>query len=396
MTKRDRSRPKRIRNLFVVCFLTAVVFVVSTYAWFIGMQTVSISSFDVEIASSDSLLLSLNGEDWDTEVDISKSILDEVSYKNHTNSWGGDGLIPMSSVGEMDLTASRMKLYEKASLTATPGGYRLLAGRVNNYSPGRKEQEGYVVFDLFIKNFSGKQYIQELNPLDEEAIYLMIDSEVKIAQGGVADTGIENSVRVAFAQIGRVAGTTNHVPTITGITCASDSNVTGLCRKAQIWEPNETKHSVNAINYYNSSCKRRIKADITKLESYSGECNQIIDGVAYPTYAVRTAISSANNVDIYDGAAYNGYTGSSQLQAYPYFTDTHKEMTGPTRPAFMMLSPNSITKVRIYVYIEGQDIDNYNFAQIGKKISVEFGFTKERFNEDDFDYEGPPLYPDEI
>ena len=55
----------------------------------------------------------------------------------------------------------------------------------------------------------------------------------------------------------------------------------------------------------------------------------------------------------------------------------------------MKLAPNSITKVRIYIYIEGQDIDNYDFASIGKRISVKFGFTKERFTEDDFNYEGP-------
>ena len=57
----------------------------------------------------------------------------------------------------------------------------------------------------------------------------------------------------------------------------------------------------------------------------------------------------------------------------------------------MTFAPNSITKVRIYVYIEGQDVDNYDFASIGKKIAVQFGFTKERYTEDDIDYNGPDL-----
>jgi hypothetical protein len=57
----------------------------------------------------------------------------------------------------------------------------------------------------------------------------------------------------------------------------------------------------------------------------------------------------------------------------------------------MTFAPNSITKVRIYIYIEGQDVDNYDFASIGKKIAVKFGFTKERFTEDDIDYNGPDL-----
>ena len=60
----------------------------------------------------------------------------------------------------------------------------------------------------------------------------------------------------------------------------------------------------------------------------------------------------------------------------------------------MTLAPSSITKVRVYVFIEGQDIDNYDFAQIGKQISVKFGFTKERFNEEDINYEeSAPILP---
>ena len=55
----------------------------------------------------------------------------------------------------------------------------------------------------------------------------------------------------------------------------------------------------------------------------------------------------------------------------------------------MKLAPNSITKVRVYIWIEGQDVDNYDFASLGKKISINFGFTKERYTEDDIDYEGP-------
>ena len=56
----------------------------------------------------------------------------------------------------------------------------------------------------------------------------------------------------------------------------------------------------------------------------------------------------------------------------------------------MTLAPNSITKVRVYVWIEGQDIDNYDFASLGAKISVNFGFTKERFTETDVKYENGP------
>ncbi|MFA7689384.1 MAG: hypothetical protein WCX96_04795, partial [Bacilli bacterium] len=404
MPKQNKRRAKRIRNLVAVSALTAVVLGVSTFAWFVGMRTVNVSSFDVEIAVTESLLLSLDGKTWNTTVHISEDTLDAVSYTGHTNSWGGDGLIPMSTVGEMDALASRLKLYEKASYTATEGGYRVLASRVGNYilDPDgegeeeealQSEQDGYVVFDLFVKNFSGTQYIPGYNWDDEEAIYLTTDSAVSVSEnGGVDDTGIENSVRVAFGQIGRVVATTTDVPTITGITCTTADPVTGICgeRTAHIWEPNDDTHNANAIAWYNKSCLPRIGENIRQDGAYNdeGDCGTIAVNAAYPTYAVNTNITSANNVDLYDGKEYNTWESTTELSAYPYFTDTMKLQPGVQRQPFMYLAPNSITKVRVYIYLEGQDIDNYEFAMIGKRISVAFGFTKERFIESDIGYDG--------
>ena len=67
-----------------------------------------------------------------------------------------------------------------------------------------------------------------------------------------------------------------------------------------------------------------------------------------------------------------------------------KVQTGTDRRPFLYLAANSVTKVRVYIYIEGQDIDNYDFASIGKRISVTFGFTKQRFEPTDI-----PGYGDE-
>ena len=43
--------------------------------WFIGMKTVNVSSFDISIASTESLMLSLDGENWDYEVNINEEKL---------------------------------------------------------------------------------------------------------------------------------------------------------------------------------------------------------------------------------------------------------------------------------------------------------------------------------
>ena len=399
MKRRNSKHIKRARQLIITCAMLALILSTGTYAWFIGMKTVNVSSFDVSIAAIDGLSLSLDGVTWADTVQISKENYDKVNTSNNTNSWGGNGLYPISSVGLIDTNVSRMIMFEKGSFTTTKGGYRIMASQVKNTEEGNLEQDGYVAFDLFIKNLSGHEYYKDLNVLNEEAIYLTPDSEVSVSNnGGVAGTGIENSVRVAFAQIGRVEATENDQATITGITCKSNTKVTGICadRAAQIWEPNDRNHVQNAINWYQTSCQKRTGADLTNTESFSGACKELKDGTYVQTNAISGVIDYTDQVDVYDGADYNGYTDSistkaedGKLFAYDYFTDEEKALTGVERPTFITLAPNSITKVRVYIWIEGQDVDNYDFASLGKKISVAFGFTKERLFDEDFNYDNP-------
>ncbi len=402
--KYNEKQSKKIRNLVVICVLCGIVLATSTYAWFIGMQTVNVSSFDINIASTEGLYLSMDGKNWTYELDVANA----PQYEKNANKIDDVELIPMSSIGEMDTTSSRMKLYEKGSLTATPGGYRLLASQVDNHTTtvadGTEyvEGDGYIAFDLFIKNMSGEAYYVENNVLNEEAIYLTTNSSVTLGAGGVQNTGIENSVRVAFAQIGRVSAALDDQARITSITCANNGTsteanyITGICRTAQIWEPNDTKHVQNAINWYEEACSTRKTdgTDVTLDASYNvgTACGTVADGTAYSTYAIAKELGVGTNIDVYDGEDYNGYTKSvddGNLVDLDTFTDTEKMEKGTARPEFMTLAPNSITKVRVYVYLEGQDVDNYDFAQLGAQITVNFGFTKERFTEDDVNHEGP-------
>ena len=448
--KRNGKKSRKIRKLILACTLSAVVLIVSTYTWFIGIQTVKVNPFEINVATTEGLFLSMDGETWVYNLDVVEAA--KTAYTGNTNIMPSETnkLQPISTIGELDSTVSRVKLYEKSSLTTTPGGYRLLSKRINNntYVKGEDGKDttvlnqgnGYIVFDLFIKNLSGNAYYHNNNVLNEEAIYLTTDSKVVVDTVGATDqdkTGIENSIRVGFAQLGRVEANTNSVSTITGINCTgtkmTDTNyeyksgdVTGICRNAQIWEPNDTKHVQNAINWFEKSCITRkspvegnanLGKDVTNPESYNVAkptaspavaatyCNFPGDTTSIKTYAIGKEAEIANNVDVYDG--HNGYTGSVNsstntsgvLYDFDYFTDTEKAKKGTSRPQFMSLAPNSITKVRVYIWLEGQDLDNYDFAQLGKKVKINFGFTKERFTEDlngdgvidTNDYNGPAL-----
>ena len=402
MSKSRRQHLNRVKKLAVFSGLTALLLATSTYAWFTGLQDVNVSPFEVEIAAADSLELSLNGKDWSSTLTFTKDDFSTKTYDVNSYNWPSDGLFPVSTVGALDENSSRMIMFEKSSLTTTPGGYRLMANQVENLEGAREgskenSQDGFVAFDLFIKNYSGTQYYEENNEKNEEAIYLDYTSAVNIAESGVADSGIQNSVRVAFAQIGRVSAYTDTQENITKLNCKGDTaGATGICRKATIWEPNDTKHVAPAIQYYQNSCKERTGEDVTDKDSFTNNaCGEVKDGVARSTYAIAQEIEYNDNVDVYDGDHFNKYKASvtsGKLADYDYFTDTEKNKKGVLRPSFMTLAPNSITKVRVYIYIEGQDIDNYDYAAVGKQISVAFGFTKQRFTTEDMGLTSGGLY----
>ena len=406
MEKRNRRHEKRVKRLLVGAGLCATILSVSTYAWFIGMKTVNVTAFDVEIAAIDGLSLSLDGKNFGDTVTINESNYSDPgvagTYLDNKNSWGGKGLIPMSTVGKIDTDSSNLILYEKGSFTASPGGYRVMASQVKNNTD---EQDGYVAFDLFVKNLSGNAYYDTVDIKNEEGIYLTPQSVVKTGAAGQKTAGIENSVRVAFAQIGRVVATETDTSKIQGIDCTGGNGVSSICtnRDATIWEPNDTKHVNNAIQWYTKSCLKRTGADITDPSSFSGACGTVTDGTFVPTYAVSGEINHTDNVDVYDGTEYNGYTGSispnaaaGKLVKVDTFTDTMKNLKGTERPELFYLAPNSITKIRVYIWIEGQDVDNYDFASLGGQISLSFGFTKEQLYGEDINYDGDPKLPSDV
>lgn len=391
---RRKKQERRTKKILFTTGLTAVVFVVATYAWFIGTMQASVDAFEIDIKSSDGLTLSLDGETFSNQVTIGK---DEIttsltsSYPDNTNKWtGDDGLIPISTTGVLDQTNSVLDLYSKTSISSSTGGYMLRADKIDNSTT---EGDGYIAFDLFLKNKSGTGYEEDFNIAHDEGVYLTTDSLVQMIQssGGAevekngAGDGVQNSMRIAFMQIGR-AEYTKDKTTLQGITCQSvESGITTLCNKDpdsgdgrgytwNIWEPNDTVHTTGAVSRFTKICKKR-----TAESTYEGTCDPISDAEAAKTYAINTTITSEDKVNVYDGL--NGYDANNdKLKEVTYFTDTNKNTPDDGRPEIFYLTPNSVTKIRVYVYIEGQDVDNYDIDTEGKKIKATFGFTKDKFD----------------
>ena len=57
--RKDSKHNKKMRKLILLCLLCGIVLTVSTYAWFIGMKTVKVEKFDINIATTEGLYLSM-------------------------------------------------------------------------------------------------------------------------------------------------------------------------------------------------------------------------------------------------------------------------------------------------------------------------------------------------
>lgn len=380
-----KRRNKKIFGLFVMTGITMIVLIVETYAWFIGTGTSSVNSFSIAVSAGENLELSIDGKTWSETISISEESIIDDAYEGNTNHWTGEvGLVPISSNGDVDATVGRLKLFGKSSLTATGGGFRLISTRIDNYSTDSEnsgiveEKDGYVVFDLFVKNGTGPDYLETYDEESDEAIYLSSDSSVIAKPEGTEDFGLANSVRIAFTQVGRIASTITDDSEIAAISCGTSAvNNLSLCDKVDtaIWEPNDKNHDAKLIEYFTKVCKKKTVSGETI--SYNTACDAVSDGTAVNTYVVSKNLTSADNVDIYDGI--NGYE-TSDLVLQNAFTDTMKLKTGDDRDEIFKLGSNSITKLRVYIYLEGQDVDNYDLITNGKKIEVKFGFTKDKYD----------------
>ena len=87
MQKSGKKNNRRKKNLVLLCAFTAIILTVSTYAWFIGMRTVNVAAFEVNIASTKSLLLSIDGENWTDTLTINGGNYKDEAYEGNTNSW---------------------------------------------------------------------------------------------------------------------------------------------------------------------------------------------------------------------------------------------------------------------------------------------------------------------
>ena len=326
--KRDRRRRKILLAIIMIMF-TAVVLSASTYAWFTANRSVTVEKIDVTVSTSTGLQISVDAANWKsvvTNADIIGASWSGVANQLPT---GTNVLAPVSTIGEIDITDGAtkgfMKMFKGTIDSNTSGDNILIAER----STEAKGTSGdFVAFDLFFQSTVA------------QTVYLTSNSKV-IAIGD--STGIENAARVALIRAGDVPS---------GSTAASAQAIKATTASPKLlWEPNYDVHTptgvANALNVYG------------KTVGQTGAAKMAYNGVKAP-------IAKANAIEL-DSADTN-YFGA--------VTTTGSLASGIPTNAYINAfdAAAGITKVRVYMWIEGQDVDCEDHAS-GGSLSYNLQFS---------------------
>ena len=328
---------KRISLVIAILFL-GVFLIFSTYAWFSTALNVKIKQFNMIVARNSGISISLDGINFDSAVELSRDLLIndlKKTYPNHKNRWSASGLTPISSPGITNHNDYFFDIYQT-------GGVRYRSRSHENgfiHVAKIKETDAvaysrFVSFDVFFKNVTGSPIADNL--------YFDYGCEVS-SQGEISEEmqGLVNSVRIGIVKVGTLALDANPSD-IQNMKCQGECN-------SIIFEPNSENHT-------NLSIERAQKYGI-----------KLTDGERFPTYA---SIKEGGPLLVGDNVS-----GSEKLDLN-YFTiqrTIHEEDFG--RALFTV--PDGITKARIYVWIEGQDIDSLETDSEGSELYINLNFIKD-------------------
>ena len=348
--KKKESTPRKINKklTIIVILLLAILLIFSTYAWFSTNLNVKIKTFRMVIQKNSDLSISFDGINFEHSLEINKeTIIDELNtvYPNHTNQWAANGFIPVSSAGIPTTNTPKFNMYETSGVMYARKDREKLNGFLRTRLAKEtepREYNSYLAFDVFIKNDTGSPVADNLY-LQDSTIIQAVDENITEEM-----LGLVNSFRIGFVRIGSV-GLKASVDEIQNITCNSQ------CEEI-IFEPNSKNHTALSI-------ERAAKHNV-----------QLVDGIKYPTYAYKAA----------GGPIYvkDSIPGSKLDPQFFELQDTRDE-NDFDNPIFQI--PNGITKARIYIWIEGQDVDSIETDSEGAEVEIGIDFTKDTAGWDAFD-----------
>ena len=353
MSKQDKK--KKLKSLVLLLFLTIVLLSTSTYAWFTANRSVTIDPIDVHIAASSGLQISADGAEWKTILS-NDDIKHPGEYENNTTYNKNQlptELVPVSTNG---VPSSGFLTFYKGKVEGNATGDMALSATACGAESFRTTGD-YIAFDVFLK-------------VDDATADVYLDKgsgvTVTVPQTGTnPDKGLQYAARYAFV----IEGHTTSDDTIENI-----QKLTGGSETLVV-EPNYDAHksggTTNAQRYYNITTTTATSG--VAPVSYVGVKAAIPDST--PIILVDTNPGGSPSSTYFQGVPSNSLkltnvAYSSGATGYSYYGKGASDTN--LLKAFTLTS--GITKVRVYMWIEGQDVDCENSAS-GAYLTYKVGFT---------------------
>lgn len=334
MERKKKQNRKKLRTLILVLFLTITMFGTSTYAWFTANRNVTINSLDVHVEASNGLQISTDASSWKSV--ITNADITEGAYTGNANMLPAN-LTAVSTDGTVSTSGAnvgRLTMYKSIiDNDATTGDYTITT-QVDTETAGTAGN--FIAFDVFLR-------------VDEDRPIYMTNASNVIADG--TDKGLKNAARVAFVMVGHGESTD------TAANLASAQYATAnMPAKAIIWEPNATTHSALVTSSVASEYGVTLNDQTTRTTYYG-----INTTISNPLFLIP--VVNPNKLDDFlpdtteNATARAAYTGISAAVTPDIVTATGDNAY---HQAFNLTA--GVTKMRIYMWLEGQDIDCENGA----------------------------------
>lgn len=321
MSKKSK-RKANLKLSLLILLLMAVLLMSSTYAWFTSNLQVTIGTLDVNVEAKNGLQISADGTNWKTILDVADLMPDtlDATYATNTNQIPTI-MEPVSSAGNV-VDGKLNMFYGTVTSDETSGKWELTATKETD----TKGTDGkYIVFDIFLR-------------VDKESP-LSLTTGSGVTDSKTSGKGLENATRVAFINEG-----TKPVGTALGEIQAQNSGADGTTK---IWEPNSNSHTTAAI--------------ANARDNY-GVTISATDKVQH--YGIKAAI--ADGIELK-----NTHTAADST----YFTKVSTIQTETTMAETELINLTAgITKLRVYMWVEGQDFDCDNSAS-GSDLSFDLQFS---------------------
>ena len=333
----NKKRRNRLRSLVLLLFLTIVMLSTATYAWFTSNRTVTIQTISVNIAATSGLQISADAITWKAVLSNS-----DISGASTTYSGASNHLVtemsPVSTAGTV--TSGLLKFYG-GSVEGDSGGNMALTTNALTDADGK-----YVVFDIFLKTDVASN------------IYLQGGSGV-VTKTGSEDKGLQNAARYAFVNEGNVAGTAQ------GSAAQALMNGTGVT----IVEPNYDVHTAtgisNATTYYGFTSSTTPATPGTTGAApvpYYGVNGAVTNVALTSTNPPGLPSPSGNFLQSWSSILKTDAAFNTTASGFKYISGNTGSAQAGHYPVLFSNLPAGISKVRIYMWVEGQDIDCENSA----------------------------------